>query len=96
MHEMHHPKMLEKRIWKNKEGTEIDLDDISSEKNVYMFKLDDETDSKVTLDKIEIEGLVDEISQIEIEEIVNSIKDQVKGDNAEVKIEVRIEKDSES
>ena len=96
MHEMHHPKMLEKRIWKNKEGAEIDLDDISSEKNVYMFKLDDATDSKVTLDKIEIEGLVDEISQIEIEEIVNSIKDQVKGDNAEVKIEVRIEKDSES
>ena len=96
MNEMHHPKMLEKRIWKNKEGTEIDLDDISSEKNVYMFKLDDETDSKVTLDKIEIEGLVDEISQIEIEEIVNSIKDQVKGDSAEVKIEVRIEKDSES
>ena len=85
-----------KRIWKNKEGTEIDLDDISSEKNVYMFKLDDETDLKVTLDKIEIEGLVDEISQIEIEEIVNSIKDQVKVDNAEVKIEVRIEKDSES
>ena len=61
-----------------------------------MFKLDDSTDSKVTLDKIEIEGLVDEISEIEIEEIVNSIKDQVKGDNAEVKIEVRIEKDSES
>jgi hypothetical protein len=61
-----------------------------------MFKLDDATDSKVTLDKIEIEGLVDEISEIEIEEIVNSIKDQVKGDNAEVKIEVRIEKDSES
>jgi len=96
MHEMHHPKMLEKRIWKNKEGTEIDLGDISSEKNVFMLKLDDDTDLEAALNEIELEGVSAGIGKIEIEKIVNSVKDQVKDQDAEIKIEVRIEKDSES
>ena len=96
MHEMHNPKMLEKRIWKNKEGTEIDLGDISSEKNVFMLKLDDDTDLEAALNEIELEGVSAGIGKIEIEKIVNSVKDQVKDKDAEIKIEVRIEKDSES
>ena len=96
MHEMHHPKMLEKRIWKNKEGTEIDLGDISSEKNVFMLKLDDDTDLEAALNEIVLEGVSSGIGKIEIEKIINSVKDQVKDQDAEIKIEVRIEKDSES
>jgi len=96
MHEIHHPKMLEKRIWKNKEGAEIDLDDISSEKNVFMLKLDEDSDLEAALGEIELEGISSEIGKIEIEKIIKSVKDQVKDEDAEIKIEVRIEKDSES
>jgi hypothetical protein len=96
MHEIHHPKMLEKRIWKNKEGAEIDLDDISSEKNVFMLKLDKDSDLEAALGEIELEGISSEIGKIEIEKIIKSVKDQVKDEDAEIKIEVRIEKDSES
>ena len=60
MHEIHHPKMLEKRIWKNKEGAEIDLDDISSEKNVFMLKLDKDSDLEAALGEIELEGISSE------------------------------------
>jgi hypothetical protein len=96
MHEIHHPKVLEKRIWKNKEGAEIDLDDISSEKNVFMLKLDKDSDLEAALGEIELEGISSEIGKIEIEKIIKSVKDQVKDEDAEIKIEVRIEKDSES
>jgi len=96
MHEIHHPKMPEKRIWKNKEGAEIDLDDISSEKNVFMLKLDKDSDLEAALGEIELEGISSEIGKIEIEKIIKSVKDQVKDEDAEIKIEVRIEKDSES
>jgi len=88
--------MLEKRIWKNKEGAEIDLDDISSEKNVFMLKLDKDSDLEAALGEIELEGISSEIGKIEIEKIIKSVKDQVKDEDAEIKIEVRIEKDSES
>lgn len=101
MHKMHHPKKMQKKVWKSEDGKEIDLDTISSEKHVIMLKLDDASDIQAELDKIEIEGLAEELAEIDIANLVKNIKENIadhsksKLEDAEIEIRVKIEKDSE-
>jgi len=101
MHKMHHPTKMQKKVWKSEDGKEIDLDTMSSKKHVIMLKLDDVSDIKGELDKIEIEGLAEELEEIDIANLVKNIKDniaentEIKLEDAEIEIRVKIEKDSE-
>ena len=101
MHKMHHPTKMQKKVWKSEDGKEIDLDTMSSKKHVIMLQLDDVSDIKAELDKIEIEGLAEELEEIDIANLVKNIKDniaentEIKLEDAEIEIRVKIEKDSE-
>jgi len=101
MHKMHHPTKMQKKVWKSEDGKEINLDTMSSKKHVIMLKLDDVSDIKAELDKIEIEGLAEELEEIDIANLVKNIKDniaentEIKLEDAEIEIRVKIEKDSE-
>ncbi|MEK9649410.1 MAG: hypothetical protein VW146_00520 [Gammaproteobacteria bacterium] len=96
MPKMHHPKILEKRVWKDKDGEEIELSDTSSEKKVIMLKLDDDTDLEAALEKIEIDGVAEGITKIDIEKIVNTIKNNIGDEDAKIEVKVKIEKESDS
>lgn len=101
MHKMHHPTKMQKKVWKSEDGKEIDLDTMSSKKHVIMLKLDDVSDIKGELDKIEIEGLAEELEGIDIANLVKNIKDnitentEIKLEDAEIEIRLKIEKDLE-
>ena len=101
MHKMHHPTKMQKKVWKSEDGKEINLDTMSSKKHVIMLQLDDVSDIKAELDKIEIEGLAEELEEIDIANLVKNIKDniaentEIKLEDAEIEIRVKIEKDSE-
>ena len=101
MHKMHHPTKMQKKVWKSEDGKEINLDTMSSKKHVIMLQLDDVSDIKAELNKIEIEGLAEELEEIDIANLVKNIKDniaentEIKLEDAEIEIRVKIEKDSE-
>jgi len=95
-HEMKSEKKFKTRIIKKMDNEDEELDDVSSsQKEIVMIKID--SDSIKELRDEAFETVIDELEKAEIDTntIIKKIKDAI-GEDIEIEIDVKIEKESEN